>query len=300
MDTHSIRRAQPLLGTFVEIAASGEVPADLQCTVDKAFKAVAQVHRLMSFHDPQSNVSRLNREAFRQAVSVHPWTYRVLEAALEFSRRSAGIFDITIAPLLQQRGLLPGWVERRDPNANWTAASYAIELLGGHRVRFHQPNIRIDLGGIAKGFAVDRALDVLREHDLECGFVNAGGDLAVFGIDPELVHVRDPNHARRSICQVQICNAALASSGRLIDPLGLSNVGECAVIDANGGRSVFAGATVRAPTCMVADALTKVVMIAGQGAEKLLQQCSASAFLFLECGDVWITPDWQDAVCLAA
>jgi thiamine biosynthesis lipoprotein len=156
------------------------------------------------------------------------------------------------------------------------------------------------LGGIAKGFAVDRALDVLRGHKLERGLVNAGGDLTAFGVEPELIHIRDPKDARRSICQVEICNAALASSGRLIDPLGLSNVGECAVVDPNGGRRVFAGATVRAPTCMVADALTKIVMIAGQGAAEMLQRYRASAFLFLESGDVWITPDWQDAVRLAA
>jgi FAD:protein FMN transferase len=300
MDTSSIKRAQPLLGTFVEIAAAGAVPGALQYSIDKAFGAVAQVHRLMSFHDPQSDVSRLNRQAFRRAVAVHPWTYRVLDAALKFSRRSSGIFDITIAPLLQQRGLLPSGMNGPGLNYKWISAAAAVELLDGHRVRYYHPDVRIDLGGIAKGFAVDRALDVLREHDLERGFVNAGGDLAAFGVEPELIYIRDPNNARQLICQVAICDAALASSGRLIDPLGLSNVGECAVIDPNGGRSVFAGATVRAPTCMVADALTKIVMIARQGAEELLQQCSASAFLFLESGDVWITPDWQDGIRLAA
>jgi thiamine biosynthesis lipoprotein len=244
-------------------------------------------------------VSRLNQQAFVRAVPVHAWTYKVLETALEFSRRSSGLFDIMVASLLQQRGLLPGDVSGH-PKVRWTTAAGAVELLDGHRVRYHHPSVRIDLGGIAKGFAVDRALDILREHDSVRGLVNAGGDLAAFGVDPELIHIRDPIDARRSICQVEICNAALASSGRLIDPLGLSNVGECAVIDPNGGRSVFAGATVRAPTCMVADALTKIVMIAGQGAAEMLQRYRASAFLFLESGDVWITPDWQDAVRLAA
>ena len=300
MDTNSIKRAQPLLGTFVEIAAAGAGPRALQSAIDKAFSAVARVHRLMSFHDPQSDVSHLNRQAFRRPVSIHPWTYRVLEAAREFSRRSSGVFDITVAPLLQQRGLLPGGTNGRKPNAKWTAATHAVELLDGQRVRYHHPDVRIDLGGVAKGFAVDRALDVLREHGLERGLVNAGGDLAAFGVQSDLIHIRDPNDARRSICQVEIRNAALASSGRLIDPLRLSNVGECAVVDPNCERNVFAGATVRASTCMVADALTKMVMIAGQGAAGLLRQYSASAFLFLESGDVWITSDWQDAVRFAA
>ena len=67
----SVRRKQPLLGTFVEIAAAGAARGDLQEAVDDAFAAVAEVHRLMSFHDPQSDVSRLNREAFAGVVSVH-------------------------------------------------------------------------------------------------------------------------------------------------------------------------------------------------------------------------------------
>jgi FAD:protein FMN transferase len=72
----SIRRKQPLLGTFVEIAAAGAPRGDLQEAVDAAFAAVAEVHRLMSFRDPQSDVSRLNREARADAVRLHAWTIR--------------------------------------------------------------------------------------------------------------------------------------------------------------------------------------------------------------------------------
>jgi thiamine biosynthesis lipoprotein len=294
MDTSSsIRRAQPLLGTFVEIAAAGAPPCALERAIDKAFRVVAQVHRLMSFHEPKSDVSRLNRQAFGRPLRVHAWTYKVLETALEIYRPSSGLFDITVAPLLQQHGLLPGSMNGRKPNMKWITGAAAVELLDGHCVRYNDPRVRIDLGGIAKGFAVDRALAALREHDLVRGLVNAGGDLAAFGVEPELIHVRDPNDARRSICQIEICNAALASSGRLIDPHKLSNTGESAVVDPRNGRQVhaIAGATVRAPSCMVADALTKVVMITGQRAVELLQQYKASAFLFLESGDVWVTPD---------
>jgi FAD:protein FMN transferase len=72
----SVRRTQPLLGTFVEIAAAGADRDDLQQAIDKAFAAVAQVHRLMSFHDPHNDVSRLNREASTRAVPVTPGPIR--------------------------------------------------------------------------------------------------------------------------------------------------------------------------------------------------------------------------------
>src|SRR5215831_4299546 len=103
----SLRRARPLLGTFVEIAASGAASADMEDAVEAAFAAVARVHRLMSFHDPGSDVSRLNREAKAGAVAVDPWTFEVLEIAQDLHRRSGGAFDIAVAPLLQYLGLLP-------------------------------------------------------------------------------------------------------------------------------------------------------------------------------------------------
>ena len=92
-----VRRCRPLLGTFVEIQAFGTNAAELEGAIEAAFLAIAQVHRLMSFHDPESDVSRMNRDACYKRVRVHPWTWRVLKSAQEFSRETDGIFDITMA-----------------------------------------------------------------------------------------------------------------------------------------------------------------------------------------------------------
>ena len=86
-----------MLGTFVEIQAFGTNAAGLERAVEAAFLAIAQVQRLMSFHDPESDVSRMNRDACYKRVRVHPWTRRVLKSAQEFSRNTDGIFDITMA-----------------------------------------------------------------------------------------------------------------------------------------------------------------------------------------------------------
>jgi FAD:protein FMN transferase len=146
------------------------------------------------------------------------------------------------------------------------ATSEAIELLPGYRVRFHHPGVRIDLDGIAKGFAVDRAIDILQQHGQARGLVNAGGDLAAFGPAPETVYVRHPRLPNRILCQVAISDLALASSGYLFDPL--DTVAGCHATTVNPLTREFttsvAGATVRAPSCMLANALTKVVMIAGE------------------------------------
>src|SRR5262249_42511581 len=95
----SIRRARPLLGTFVEIAVAGTAIVAMEAAVETAFSAAGTVHRLMSFHEAGSDVSRLNRDAASGAVRVHGWTYAVLETACDLHRRSAGMFDISVAPL---------------------------------------------------------------------------------------------------------------------------------------------------------------------------------------------------------
>jgi FAD:protein FMN transferase len=302
MAIDSMRRARPLLGTFVEISSSGATRAATEQSIEAAFAAIEKVHSLMSFHDGDSDVGRLNREACRQTVAVDPWTYEVLAAALLMHRQSEGAFDVAIAPELQQFGLLPRHATDAACSPSAVVTSDAIELLSGYRVRFHHPGVRIDLGGIAKGFAVDRAIDILQRHGRAHGLVNAGGDLAVFGPDPETVHIRHPLFPDRILCQVAITNAALASSGYLFNPLTGIVGGHATTVDpmTRNFISGTAGATVRAPSCMLADALTKVATIAGERAMALLKRCRASALLVSACGDVCVTPEWQDGICAAA
>jgi FAD:protein FMN transferase len=262
---------------------------------------VAKVHDLMSFHLAESDVSRRNREAWFNPVRVHPWTYQVLLSAIDLHRHSAGLFDIAVAPISRRMGLLPHAHHDRPPSLDAPTTSGAIELLPGSRVCLKHRAATIDLGGIAKGFAVDCAIGVLREHGMPVGLVNAGGDLAVLGATSHPIHVRDPRDPRYLLCRVDLSNAALASSGRRLDPFVSSQPLDSAVIDPRKGHPARAvlGVTVRAPSCIIADALTKVVMIAGLSAGALLDRYRASAFLVGEDGRV-MTRDPDGAMCLAA
>src|SRR5947209_5696520 len=157
----NIRRAKPWLGTFVEISAAANSFAELEPAVEAAFDAIAKVHELMSFHEPGSDVSRLNRHACTAAIDVHPWTYQVLQSALEINRCSGGIFDISIATALQRLAVLPSVPSSpvRDYSHSFTESagpletaaeelapnpSAAIELLGDGHVRFRKPDVLID------------------------------------------------------------------------------------------------------------------------------------------------------------
>jgi FAD:protein FMN transferase len=290
----------------VEVTVAGAAPADMHAAIDAAFDAVAKVHGLMSFHDAGSDVGRLNAAGLR-AVSVHSWTLHVIKAAVDLHRRSAGAFDIAIAPVLQNLGMLPrgqtdSIIAESSPGVTQEPTSATIELLPDHQVRFQHPGARVDLGGIAKGFAVDRAIDVLRDHGMPRGLVNAGGDLAAFGPHAETVDIRDPRDPSRLMLGLAIENQALASSGHRFDPLRSANTSGTATIDPRIGKPVqtIIAATVRAPTCMIADALTKVVMVEGASAGPLLEHYRAGALLVLADGGVQMTEGLQGAVCLAA
>jgi thiamine biosynthesis lipoprotein len=291
-----IRRARPLLGTFVEIAAEGAPRDEMEAAVEAAFAAIAHVHARMSFHDPHSDVARLNRDAHARDVRVDACTYQVIETALALHRESHGIFDIAIAPVLQDLGLFPRQVGGAAGAPSAARSGEGIELLEGPCIRFCDPGLRIDLGGIAKGYAVDCAVAVLREARIPRGLVNAGGDLVAFGPPAQLVHLRDPRDPTRLIGSVAVADAALASSARMFDPTSSSVPTLAATIDPRTGAPAdrVAGVTVRAPSCMLADALTKVVMILGEEAVPILSSHQADALMISADGDINVTSDWHE------
>jgi thiamine biosynthesis lipoprotein len=190
---------------------------------------------------------------------------------LRLAKASDGLFDVTVAPLLVREGLLPGSADASLQCGNWRH----IVLMSESRVFFARPML-LDLGGIAKGFAVDRAIHALKREGCTQGVVNAGGDLRRFG------PIAQPIHLRRRDGLVQVaelrCGAIATSArhavhaGRLAQPLG-------SIFDPrtrrawNGSGAVM----VAAPSCVIADALTKVAALAGPACGPLLARFGALA-----------------------
>lgn len=268
------RRARPLLGTLVEIGARGP---DAPAAVEAAFTRVHEVHRLMSFHDAGSDVSRINRAPARQEVSVDPHTHRVLGFARRLSAACQGIFDVTVADVLMHHGFLPSVPSEVAQAVEATWAD--LEVLDGSRVCWNRPG-RIDLGGIAKGYAVDAAIEVLHAYGSAAGIVNAGGDLRIFGT-PQPVHVRLPESPGSLVALGQFNDCALATSGSYFSAAGAPGLQHEPLVDQN--RRICAAkqesATVIAADCMTADALTKVVRLAPCLAPGLLSQFDAGAIV---------------------
>ena len=265
------QRARPLLGTVVAIRVDATTP-DANATIDAAFAEIERVHRAMSFHDADSELSWLNREAARAAQPVGARLWRVLRAALALARASDGRFDPSVAArLVRSRHLpAPAHAPDPDPRATWRD----IELLPQRRVRFRRA-LWLDLGGIAKGYAVDRAVAVLRTHGVHAGVVNAGGDLRVFGATEETVLVRDPRDPRQSRPLLQLREGAVATSAGYFS----ANAGGTALVDPHTDARLGGDASVSvcAPRAIWADALTKVVLADPVAAVPLLRRLHAQA-----------------------
>lgn len=290
-----VMRARPLLGTIVEIRATSrkvEVTR-LHAAIDAAFDRIELVHRLMSYHDPDSELSRLNRCAAGHAQSIDRHTYDVLSAAVHFARISAGAFDPCVADCLERWGYLPPSTAapaatptpRERPGENSgpprTASWKDIELLSGHRLRFKRP-MRLDLGGIAKGYAVDLAIETLLDANVSEIAVNAGGDLRVTGDRTHHVYLRHPQTPTVRVNPLHLRNSALASSAPYFSRRLAGTRQVSALLDPRTREPyvVNNSVSVRAKSCMAADALTKVVLFAPASiAERVLDECEAEAFV---------------------
>jgi len=262
-------RCRPLLGTFVEIEA------DMPEAIDLAFAAVEHVHGLMSAHLADSELSQINRFAHLRPVPVSAWTQSVLARALHWSRLSGGSFDcVRAGAAALTSGRLPRHKDQPLPSArDWQAIHIADQT-----VRLDEPAC-LDLGGIAKGFAVDMAIEAMLAASVSRGLVNAGGDLRGFGPDTWPVSVVDPR-TRQPVVKVQVAEAALATSAGLPAASGRLSFDH---LPDSGDRWI--SVTVQAPTAMDADALTKIVS-AGGDVLVLLHSVSAKAFAIRADGQV--------------
>ena len=241
---HVISRLRVGLGTFVAVDAEANSPVIAQRGIAAAFDAIATVERLMHPSRAGSELAALNACPPGMPLTVHAWTWEVLELCRRVHELSRGVFDPCLAAA--------------------AGRMQDLDLTQGQRVVPHA-KLRIDLGGIAKGYAVDRAIDALRAAGCDGGLVNAGGDLAVFGIRHHQVVCREPCGAGAAL---NLHDAALATS----DAASESRPPEHRGYYHGADRTVRVSgrATVTAARAAVADALTKCLLLGDCGSNQEL------------------------------
>lgn len=277
-DRRLVRRTVPVMGTLAEIGVVHRDGRYAQGAIDAAIAELRAVDRTMTRFDDESEVGRANRTAAVAPVPVGPATAEVVAAALLWAEASEGAFDPTLGRAVAlwdvgHRSTPPPAGElRRFAGAGLYRSLELGERGGAPVVAYHDPSIALDLGGIAKGYGVDRAVAALRDWGIAHALVNVGGDLYALGVsedgDPWQVGVRDPDDAGKLAASFEISDRAVATSGdyeqyfehggrryhHLLDP----RTGE----PRNGGvRSL----TVAADRCITADAAGTAVF--GEQAE---------------------------------
>jgi thiamine biosynthesis lipoprotein len=267
---------RPALGTLVEIRASGEA-SKVAKALAEAFEAVDRVQRLMSFHADDSDVSRINAAAPGEAIAIHADTFDVLSAAHLIGELSGGAFDVATAPILVRGGFLPP--PRQESREAIQASFRDLELLPPNQVRWHRPGW-IDLGGIAKGYAVDRAVAALQAQGVECGVVNAGGDLRCFG-DPQPIYVRAAHRPTNLVFLGTLMDAAIATSAGYFCQRDSGRGTVNPLVDPHAAACIRweHSISVAAADCMTADALTKVVRLAPPALVGVLECLGAQAII---------------------
>lgn len=210
-----------LMGTSVQVEAFGGTDDARRAAIDEAFAAIAEVDRLMSNYREDSELTRINRTAAREAAPASEPMLSVLAAAQQVSDKSGGAFDVTIGPAVR----LWGFHDKKphQPSASEIAAirpavGYRNLLIDRERrtVRFARQEVEIDLGGIAKGFAVEIAANVLRRRGLG-GFIDAGGNQYLLGTPPGkrawTVGVKNPDRPDQLLGVVDSGETSVSTSG---------------------------------------------------------------------------------------
>ena len=275
------RRAKPWLGTLVEIAIEAPSEAAFLHATDLAFARVAEVHRAMSFHEPGSDVCAIARAPAGASLQLGADTARVLRLALEIELRSGGLFNAAIAPALVASGRLPK--PRGAQTAQAGTLAEGIEWLDERRLRVRAP-VWIDLGGIAKGYAVDCAVIALEAAGMTSGLVNAGGDMRAFGPATHPVHLRFVDGLRlvaklRDAALAASCNAGGGGAGG--DGAEAADANPASInsphIDPRSGCGVRSpnSVVVQASSAAVADALTKVALLCPATADRICRSLRA-------------------------
>ena len=274
-----------MMGTVIRIVAEGADDRLVLSALDDAFAEFERLDRIFNRYDETSELARLNSRAVKKEVVASSELFELTSAALDYQVASLGAFDITVAPLIDlwRRCAL----EDRLPSAEEIGASQAltgvgkIELQPSRRgVRFHRDGVAMDFGGLAKGFAVDRAVEILRAAGLDRAFVDAGSSsMAGFAVRPPRwrIGVRHPLREDQLAGYIDLGDEALSSSGGDQRPLTIGRRSYSHIFDPRTGLPADGGlgATVVGDSAVRAEVMSKMVLLLG---------CEAAFARFEELG----------------
>jgi thiamine biosynthesis lipoprotein len=262
---------EAIMGTAIRVELWADDKAAGEAAIAAVMEEMHRIDREMSPYKPESELSRINREAAKRPVPISQEMFDILSRSIEFSKLSGGAFDITFSSV----GYLYDYrhhikptdkeIERALPGIN-----YRHILLDAKKqtVKFARPGVRIDLGGIGKGYAVDNGIALLKKRDIKQAIITAGGDSRVIGDRggrPWMVGIRDPRRKDNVVAVIPLINSAISTSGDYERYFEVDGVRYHHIINPKTGRSATGvhSVSVIGPDATTTDGLTKPVFILG-------------------------------------
>ena len=286
------------MGTFARVLVVASDKAAAEQSVEAALAVFDRIESLMSDYDPDSQISAVNRRAYEEPVAVDPEVFDVLVASVEYSRISDGAFDITVGPLVQLwrqarlTAVAPTPDQIADARSKVGWQNLRLDPLN-KTVQFAVEGMALDLGGIAKGYAIDKAADAMRQAGAIGGMIDVGGDLLCFGRPVGgaahwLIGLQDPAADEHILLRFKFDDRAAATSGdyrrfTLLDGHKYSHIVNPATADTSGDLT---SVTVIAATAMQADALATAVSVLGpQKGMAMIETLDAVQALLIPAAD---------------
>jgi FAD:protein FMN transferase len=290
---HQYEESRVSMACTYSIIAYGREGQEIKQIVREALDEVDRIDRLMSHYKKDSPLSEINREASKRPVRVEPELFDFISECLRYSRESDGAFDITVGPLMKAWGFFRG--EGRLPSdaelskARGSTGYRHIILDDKERtVRFDKPGVELDLGGIAKGYAVDRAVSRLKARGIERALVSAGGS-TIYGLGspPDSsgweIKIQDPIDQRKIAETISLNNRALSVSGSYEKFFEIDGVRYSHIMDPRTGLPVqgLLSVAVVAETGTAGDALDNVFYVLGiEKSRKLIGRYPVTEVIF--------------------
>jgi thiamine biosynthesis lipoprotein len=284
-----------LMGTFVQVSVLAENKQQAQGHIDAAFERMGQINREMNDHDPNSPISKLSQTAHLQPVAVSPELFEVIETSIHYSKLSDGAFDITVGPQTQLwrkmalTGQKPTDEEIAAAKSNVGYEKLTLDKANG-TIQFAVEGMKLDVGAIAKGYAVDLAVKTLQQKGVTAGMIDIGGNVRCFGQGPGrdgawLIGLQDPRHEEDILIKLRLNDMAVATSGDYRRVIVIDREPYSHILNPKSAQSVreLASVTIIAPTATDADALSTTVSVLGKekGLELIRQLGDVEAILIL-------------------
>ena len=219
-----LEKSADAMGSTYSIAIYGTDRVEMEAAVDAAFDEVHRLDEMLSNYKPDSEWSEVNRHAAERPMKISPELFQLLSACVAYSRESEGAFDISVGPLMKVWGFYKGsghLPHRPEVLAALTKVGYRhIHLdAAAQTVWFDRPGVELDPGGIGKGYAVDRMVDVLRQKGFSIALVaGSGSSIYGMGAPPEepkgwRVEIRDPQDSNKAAAEVFLKDTSMSTSG---------------------------------------------------------------------------------------